>query len=56
MLERKSRFLSQFGPFLPETTLALPISILYKRGLIGISARAKTLSRSTADDALRQHP
>jgi large subunit ribosomal protein L32 len=43
MLERKSRFLSQFALFWWETTLALADSILYKRGLIGISARAKTL-------------
>jgi large subunit ribosomal protein L32 len=30
--------------------------ILYKRGLIGISARAKNASPSASDDASRQHP
>jgi large subunit ribosomal protein L32 len=44
MLERKSRFLSQFGPFWVAATLALRVSILYKRGLIGIRARAKSAS------------
>jgi large subunit ribosomal protein L32 len=43
MLERKSRFLSQFWL---AAALALHPSILYKRGLIGISARAKTLAPS----------
>jgi large subunit ribosomal protein L32 len=41
MLERKSRFLSQFARFWRSAGLALHDSILYKRGLIGISARAK---------------
>ena len=31
-------------------------SILYKRGLIGISARAKTLQRSATDDASDNTP
>jgi hypothetical protein len=30
-----------FEPFLPILNLALPNSFLYKRGLTGISARAK---------------
>jgi hypothetical protein len=35
----------------------LRTSILYKRGLIGISARKpKRFSRPLADDASRQHP
>jgi hypothetical protein len=46
MLERKSRFLSQFALFWPETALALRRPILYKRGLIGISAQPKTLKPS----------
>jgi large subunit ribosomal protein L32 len=44
MLERKSCFLSQFGPLWVAATLALRVSILYKRGLIGIRARAKSVS------------
>jgi large subunit ribosomal protein L32 len=44
MLERKSRFLSQFGSFWPKATLALRNSILYKPDLIGISARAQNAS------------
>ena len=51
MLERKSRL---FEPILAifRNPLALRQSILYKRGLIGIAARAKTLQPS----ALRTMP
>ena len=53
MLERKSRFLSHLGGIL---NLALGHSILYKRGLIGISARAQSARPSAFGRCLRQHP
>ena len=40
LLERKSRLLSRFWADFAAPTLALRRPILYKRGLIGISARA----------------
>ena len=39
------------SPFCRKAALALERSILYKRGLIGICARAKTLAMSVTDDA-----
>jgi hypothetical protein len=45
-----------FEPFWRILNLALGHSILYKRGLIGICARAKTLQPSAFGRCLRQHP
>jgi large subunit ribosomal protein L32 len=39
------------SPFCLKAALALDHSILYKRGLIGICARANTLAASATDDA-----
>jgi large subunit ribosomal protein L32 len=43
--------LSQFALFWLKPTLALRNAILYKRGLIGISARAQNASAVATDDA-----
>ena len=56
LLERKSCFLSQFSAALTAAGLALRHPILYKRGLIGIAARALQRWASASDDASDNTP